>query len=267
MFSPGLKARFSYSLRSACSVVLRRAVAVDACHSDGVPDLLDSLLLGKRELHLGRDCSNKGIQRPSIFVVVDVVILNCFPHVPHLEPYPHQRVPLDVVGLGECRPPTADTDVPDNGMNPMVTMVPVWGGKATPPIKTVISVDPAAGTSMPVWVVATVGGTDTAHAPPGAPPTHPRPFGLPPSCPWGCTTAHCTTCSRAASLASLSSSSVPPLAETELLVLLPRRASSSAAAARAAFITDAASSGIASLVTLTAIAAVSAALARVPLPR
>jgi hypothetical protein len=120
---------------------LAGAVAADACRSDGVPDLLDSPLLGKRELHLGRDCSNEGIQCPSILVVVDVVISNWFPHVPHLESYPHHRCLLDVVGLGEGRPPAAGTDVPDNGLDPMVIMVTVWGGRVTLPIKAAISVN------------------------------------------------------------------------------------------------------------------------------
>jgi hypothetical protein len=119
---------------------LAGVVAADACHSDGVPYLLVSLLLAKRELYLGRDGSNEGIQHPSIFVVVDVAIPNCFPHVPHLEPYPHHRGLLDVVGLGEGRPPNARTDVPDNGLDPTVTMVPVRGGRATPPVKAMISV-------------------------------------------------------------------------------------------------------------------------------
>jgi hypothetical protein len=43
----------------------------------------------------------------------------------HLKSYPHHHGPLDVVGLGEGRPPAAETDVPDNGMDPMVTIVPV----------------------------------------------------------------------------------------------------------------------------------------------
>jgi hypothetical protein len=93
------------------------------CRNDGIPGLLGSPLLGKRELYLGRDCSNEGIQRLSILVVVDVVVPKYFPHVPHLEPYPHHHGPLDVVGLGEGRPPTAGTDVPDSGLDPMVTMV------------------------------------------------------------------------------------------------------------------------------------------------
>jgi hypothetical protein len=95
---------------------LTGAVAADACCSDDVPGLLGSPLFGKRELHLGRDSSNKGIQRPSILVVVDIAVPNCFPHMPHLEPYPHHRGPLDVVGLGEGRSPTIRTDVPDNGL-------------------------------------------------------------------------------------------------------------------------------------------------------
>jgi hypothetical protein len=88
---------------------LAGAVAADACHSDGVPGLLGSPLLGKRELHLGQDDSNEGIQHPPILVVVDVAIPNCFLHVPHLEPYPHHHDPLDVVGVGEGRPPNVGT--------------------------------------------------------------------------------------------------------------------------------------------------------------
>jgi hypothetical protein len=102
------------------------AGAADECQSNGIPGLLGSPLLGKRELHLRRDYSNEGIQRPSILIVVDVAVPNCFPHVTHLEPYPHHRGPLDIVGHGEGRPPTAGTDVPDNGLDPMV---PVWGGR------------------------------------------------------------------------------------------------------------------------------------------
>jgi hypothetical protein len=126
------------------------AVAVDACHNDGVPDLLGSPLLRKRELHLGRDCSDEGIQRPSILVVIGVAVPNCFPHVPHLKPYPHHRCPLDVVGLGEGRPPAAGTDVPNNDLDHMVTMVPVRRGRATLSVKAMISINPAAGASAPV---------------------------------------------------------------------------------------------------------------------
>jgi hypothetical protein len=104
---------------------LAGAVAADACCNDAVPGLLSSPLLGKLELHLERDDSNEGIQHPSILVVVDVAIPNCFPHVSHLESYPHHRDSLDVVGLGEDRPPNAGTDVPDNGLDPAVTIVPV----------------------------------------------------------------------------------------------------------------------------------------------
>jgi hypothetical protein len=104
---------------------LAGAVAADACRSDGIPSLLGSPLLRKRELHLGWDCSNEGIQRPSILVVIDVAVPNCLPHVPQLEPYAHHRGPLDVVGLGEGRPPAVETDVPDNDLDPMVTMVPI----------------------------------------------------------------------------------------------------------------------------------------------
>jgi hypothetical protein len=85
--------------------------------------------------------------------------------VPHLEPYPHHRGPLDIVGLGESRPPAAGTDIPDNGLDPMVTMVPVRGGRAAPPVKTAISVNLAAGASVPVWAAATVGDTAAARAP------------------------------------------------------------------------------------------------------
>jgi hypothetical protein len=82
----------------------------------------------------------------------------------HLEPYPHHRDPLDVVGLGGGRPPAAGTDVPDNGLYPMVTMVPVQGGRAAPPVKAAISVNPAAGMSAPVWAVAAIGDTAAARA-------------------------------------------------------------------------------------------------------
>jgi hypothetical protein len=65
---------------------------------------------------------------------------------------------LYVVGLGEGRPPATETDVPDNGLDPMVTMVPVRGGRVAPPIKAAISVNLVADTSAPVWAAATVGG-------------------------------------------------------------------------------------------------------------
>jgi hypothetical protein len=213
--------------------------------------------LRKRELHLGRDCSNESIQRLSILVVIDVTVPNCFPHVPHLEPYPHHRGPLGVVGLGEGRPLAVGTDVPDNGLDPMVTMVPVRGGRAAPPIKAVISVNPAADASAPVW------GTAAAHPrPPGAPPARSRPLGLPPRRPWGCTADHCAACSRAAPLTSLNSLSLSSSAETELPLLLARRALSSTAAARAASATAASTSVLAAassaIASLAAVAAVSA---------
>jgi hypothetical protein len=122
-------------------------VTADVCCSDDIPCIIGSPLLRKRELHLGRDCSNEGIQRPSIIVVVDVAILNCFSHVPHLQSYPHHRGPLDVVDLGEGRPPAAGTDVPDNGLDPMV---PVQGGRAVPPVKAMISMNPVVGVFVPV---------------------------------------------------------------------------------------------------------------------
>jgi hypothetical protein len=78
-----------------------------------------------------------------MLVVVNVTIPYCFPHVPHLEPYPHHRDPLDVAGLGESRSPNAGTDVPD---------------------KAAISVDPGVSASAPVWAAAAVGGTTTARA-------------------------------------------------------------------------------------------------------
>jgi hypothetical protein len=84
--------------------------------------------------------------------------------------------------------------------------------------------------------------------------------------------AHCAACSRAASLVSLSSLSLLSSTETELPVLLARRASSSAAVAHAASAAAAASTSAlvvdsSVIVSLAAVAAVSAALARVPLPR
>jgi hypothetical protein len=97
--------------------------------------------------------------------------------VANLEPYPHHRGPLDVVGLGKGKPPTATTDVHDNNLDTGVTMVPIRGGRAAtpieagspstrllpsgaPPVVATISVDltPAAGSiadvSTPVWVAA-----------------------------------------------------------------------------------------------------------------
>jgi hypothetical protein len=79
----------------------------------------------------------------------------------HLESHPHHHGPLDVVGLGEGRPPAAGTDVPDNGLDPMVTMVPVRGGRVAPPLNATISINPAAVgsaacASASVWDAATV---------------------------------------------------------------------------------------------------------------
>jgi hypothetical protein len=90
------------------------------------------------------------------------------------------RSPLDVVGLAEGRPPAAGSDVPDNGLDPMVTMIPVREGRAAPPVNVVISVDPAAGASTPVWAAAIVGARPPRTSPLGAPPARPCPSGLPP---------------------------------------------------------------------------------------
>jgi hypothetical protein len=76
--------------------------------------------------------------------------------VADLEPYPHHHAPLDVVGLGEGRPPTAETDVPDNSLDLAVTMVPIRGGRATPPVEAAICVDPAAATGSTVGVSAPI---------------------------------------------------------------------------------------------------------------
>jgi hypothetical protein len=84
---------------------LAGTVVANVGRSNGVPDLLGSLLLGKRKLHLGRDCNNESIQRPTILVVVDVVVPNCFPHVANLESYPHHCGPLDIVLVRVCHPP------------------------------------------------------------------------------------------------------------------------------------------------------------------
>jgi hypothetical protein len=85
--------------------------------------------------------------------------------VPHLEPYPHHRGLLDVVGLGGGRPPATGTDVPDNDLDPMLTMVPVRGGRAAPPLKAVISVNPTDGASAPVWAAIAVEGMAAARVP------------------------------------------------------------------------------------------------------
>jgi hypothetical protein len=101
---------------------------------------------------------------------VDVAVPNCFPYVPHLEPYPHHRGLLDVIGLGEGRPSAAGTDVPDNGLDPAVNMVSIWGERAVPPVKAAIYVDPATDASAPIWAAATVGGM--ARPPRGCPLHH-----------------------------------------------------------------------------------------------
>jgi hypothetical protein len=138
----------------------------------------------------------------------------------HLEPYPHHCGPLDVVSLGEGRPPTVRTDVPDNGLDSVMIMVPIRGGRAVPPVKVTISIDLAAGASVLVWAAAAVGARPRCVPSPEASSTCPCMSRLPPPCPWGCVAARCATCSRADSFARLSSSSLPPSAETELLVLL-----------------------------------------------
>jgi hypothetical protein len=177
------------------------------------------------------------ISRPetsNIHKINQIIVSNCLPHVPHLEPYSHHCGPLDVVGLGEGRSPAVGTDVPDNVLDPMVTMVPVRGGRAAPPVKAAISVNPTASASVPVRAVAMA------------------PLGV-----HGC---HCAAYSCVASLASLSSLSLSLSAETELSVLLARRALSSAAVATASTSALAAvSSAIASLAVLNAIAAISTA--------
>ena len=63
--------------------------------------------------------------------------------MPHLELHPHHRNPLDVVGLGEGRPPTAGADVPDDSLEPVVTTVPIQGERATLPVKAALSIDPS----------------------------------------------------------------------------------------------------------------------------
>jgi hypothetical protein len=128
-------------------------------HAAAIVSQASSSLLGKRELHLGRDCSNESIQRPSILVVVDVAVPNCLPHMPHLEPYSHHRGPLDIVGLAEGRPPTVGANFSDNSLDPVVTMAPVRGGRAAPPVKVAISVDlaAAAGSAAAARVHARLG--------------------------------------------------------------------------------------------------------------
>jgi hypothetical protein len=189
--------------------------------------------------------------------------------VANLEPYSHHHGPLDVVGLGEGRPPTTGIDVPDNGLGPTATMVPIWGERVAPPVEAAISVDSVR--SQPSGALPAClrpSGLPPRAPSPGAPSARRRLSGLPPHAPpWGCAAVHYAACSRAASLASLSSSSVLSLTEAELPALLPRRASSSAAAARAASAASAAStstlaaasSAAASRATLADVAAVAAA--------
>ena len=99
--------------------------------------------------------------------------------MPHLELHPHHRSPLDVVGLGEGRPPAAGADVPDDSLVLVVTTVPNRGERAALPVRAALSVDPyaaavrassrsatavcasfrsAAGASAPVWAAAALVG-------------------------------------------------------------------------------------------------------------
>jgi hypothetical protein len=202
------------------------------------------------------------MQRLSILVVIDVTVPNCFPHVPHLEPYPHRRGPLDVVGLGEGRPPAAGTDVPDNGLDPMVTMVLVRGGRVAPPVKAAISVNPVVGASAPIWAAAAVGGTAAARTPARSAADASMPV-------WAAATALLGVrgCPLRCLPYQLELVVSVVVTETELSVLLARKASSSAAAARAASTATAASTSalaavsftIASLASLAAVVVVSAA--------
>jgi hypothetical protein len=178
-------------------------------HIDGVLCLLGNPLPRKRKLHLGRDCSNEGIQCPSILVVVDIAIPSCFPDVPNLESYPHQRDPLNVVGLDEGRPPGAGIDVPSNGLDPAVNMVPIQGGRVLPPVEVTISIDPTATTGS-TSVRSCLSGLASCAFSPGASSARLHLSGLPSLAPWGCVAALCVVCSCAACLASLSSSLVLP---------------------------------------------------------
>jgi hypothetical protein len=172
---------------------------------------------------------------------------------PHLEATGSEVTSPDVVGLGEGRPPAAGTDVPDNGLDPMVTMVSVRGGKVTPPVKAAISVNPAAGPSAPVWATTAVRDTAAACAPVRSTTGASAPVRAAATAPRGCAAAHCAACSRAASLASLSSLSLSSSTDTKLSVLLARKALSSATTARAA--------SAAAAVSTSALAAASCAIA------
>jgi hypothetical protein len=56
-------------------------------------------------------------------MVVDVTVLYCLSQVPHLEPDPHDRGPLDIVGFGEGRPPDTGANAPDHGLDPIEAAV------------------------------------------------------------------------------------------------------------------------------------------------
>jgi hypothetical protein len=119
---------------------------------------------------------------------INIAIPKCFPHMSHLESYPHHHGPLDVVGLGEGRPPNAGTDVPDNGLDLVVTMVPVRGGRVTPPVKAAISIDPAVGAFTPVWAAPPTWSIGGASTPIWA--TAIAPLGVR-GCPLRCVLSHC----------------------------------------------------------------------------
>jgi hypothetical protein len=197
--------------------------------------------------------------------VIDVVVPNCFPHVPHLEPYPHHRGPLDVVGLGLGRPPAVGTDVPEQSLDPMVTMVPVQGGRVAPPVKAAISVNPAVGASALVWAATAIGGTAAARAPARSPAGASAPIRAATTAPLrvrGCPLCHLLPHWLPRQLELVVSVII---GRNRAVGLLARRASSSTAVARAASAAAAAStsalatasSAIASLAVLAAVAAVS----------
>jgi hypothetical protein len=63
------------------------------------------------------------LQRPSILMVVDIAVQDRLPHVSHLEPDPHDRRPLDVVGFREGRPPGTRANVRDQSPDPIEAAV------------------------------------------------------------------------------------------------------------------------------------------------
>ena len=91
-------------------------------------------------MHLRRNSSKNGLQRPSILDEVGIAVLDRLPHVLCLHLHLHHHGPLGVVGLGEHGPSAAGVGILDDGLDDgrgttltKMTTTSVWGrGGALP---------------------------------------------------------------------------------------------------------------------------------------